>query len=166
MIQKRRQLTLFVPNDQSEAIEKVRAEFNPEQFRLIDAHVTLCREDEIEPLDQVISILEKTNLKSVTLNFVEPILFSEGKGVLLPAVDSDGSFQSLRREILSNSIENPRNHQAHITLMHPRNSTATETVFEEIKQVDFPKTITFSEVCLIEQESGKEWKIVKRFPLQ
>jgi hypothetical protein len=165
-MQKRRQLTLFVPHAQSEVIEKIRAEFNPVQFRIINAHVTLCREDEIEPLDQIISNLQRKKLKSVTLSFDAAIRFSEGKGVLLPVANFDDSFQNLRREILSNIVENPREHQAHITLMHPRNSTATETIFEEIKQVDFPKTITFNEICLIEQESKKEWKILQRFPLK
>ena len=51
----RRQLTLFVEQKDAETIEKVRQEFNPKQFELIKSHVTLCREDEIQNLEQVIS---------------------------------------------------------------------------------------------------------------
>jgi hypothetical protein len=51
----RRQLTLFVEQKDAEIIERVRQEFNPIQFNLIKSHVTLCREDEIQNLEQVIS---------------------------------------------------------------------------------------------------------------
>ena len=53
MGQVRRQLTLFVPLG-DEIIEKIRAEFNPEQYRLISAHVTLCKDDQIEDFEKVI----------------------------------------------------------------------------------------------------------------
>ncbi len=36
----RKQLTLFL-EESNEAIEKVRAKFNPEQYNLIAAHITL-----------------------------------------------------------------------------------------------------------------------------
>jgi len=49
----RKQLTLFLP-DTAAAIEKIRAEFNPEQLKLISAHVTMCREEEIDPLEHCI----------------------------------------------------------------------------------------------------------------
>ena len=49
---KRRQLTLFLSESCSSEIEKCRERFNLEQFKLIKAHITLCREDEIEQLKQ------------------------------------------------------------------------------------------------------------------
>ena len=41
----RKQLTLFVKDVQAKAIEAIRRQYNPEQYALIKAHVTLCRED-------------------------------------------------------------------------------------------------------------------------
>ena len=61
MSKKRLQLTLFIDEDKSEMIEKIRKEFNPLQFELIKSHVTLCREDELDPIEQVIQNLEKLN---------------------------------------------------------------------------------------------------------
>lgn len=49
----RRQLTLFVDKAYSGVLENIRKAFNPKQYDLIDCHVTLCREDEIESMDPV-----------------------------------------------------------------------------------------------------------------
>jgi 2'-5' RNA ligase len=166
MIQKRIQLTLFIPSFQSETIEKIRAEFNPEQFRLINAHVTLCREDELTDIDQVIHNIKNNPLESVTLNLNKIKRFSEEKGVLIPAFSRDGSFKQLRKNILSGIIPDIRNHEAHITLMHPRNSTCTNEIFSQIEQFSIPETITFNEICLIEQEVDQKWKILERFQLK
>lgn len=162
MIVKRQQLTLFVPEAFSETIELVRSQFNPIQHQLIAAHVTLCREDEITDIETILHNLQNESLAEITIHFGDIIRFQEGKGVLLPAINSDHSFKKLRQQI----IESPRNHKAHITLMHPRNSTCTDEIFEELQNLEFPKSITFHEICLIEQEIGKEWKILERFPLQ
>ncbi len=166
MIEKRQQLTLFVPDAFSGTIELVRSKFNPEQYGLISAHVTLCREDEITAIESVINNLKNQNVNQISIHFDKPIRFSEGKGVLLPATNSNKTFKKLREEVLFGIIKNPRNHEAHITLMHPRNSTCTDAIFNEIEKLEFPDTITFNEICLIEQEIGKEWKILKRFPLK
>jgi hypothetical protein len=56
--QKRIQLTLFAEENKSGVIEKIREAFNPQQYELIKAHVTLCREDELEQLDKVLANLE------------------------------------------------------------------------------------------------------------
>lgn len=166
MIEKRQQLTLFVPDAFSGTIELVRSQFNPEQYRLINAHVTLCREDEITDIKNIINNLKNQNLNRISIRFGKPIRFSEGKGVLLPATNSNESFNKLREEVLFGITKNPRNHEAHITLMHPRNSTCTDAIFNEIEKLEFPETIAFNEICLIEQEIGKEWKILKRFLLK
>jgi hypothetical protein len=47
MSKKRIQLTLFVGEPESVAIEHIRKMFNPLQYALIKAHVTLCRADEL-----------------------------------------------------------------------------------------------------------------------
>ena len=46
----RRQATLFLRH--RESVESIRRQFNPAQAELISAHVTLCREDEVEDADE------------------------------------------------------------------------------------------------------------------
>lgn len=165
MTPKRKQLTLFIKEADSKLIESVRQKFNPKQYELIKSHVTLCREDELIPLEKVIDNLSKLNLSSIAVQFGEAIRFSNGKGVLLPSVGENESFQLLRKNILSVVHKNPRIHQPHITLMHPRNSTCTDAIFKEIEKVKFPCELKFRTVSLIEQEMGKEWKVLRRFEL-
>jgi len=65
----RRQLTLFI-HYQNEIIEKIRSEFNPTQFNLIAAHVTLCREDELDPIERVIENIESIYIsKPIKIEF-------------------------------------------------------------------------------------------------
>lgn len=164
MSEKRQQLTLFVENNEAELIEKIREKYNPEQFRLIAAHVTLCREDEIENIEKVVQNLEKLNESSISIDFGEIIRFSDGRGVLLSALNDD-SFQKLRKKVLEGIIPNPRAHQPHITLMHPRNSTCTDAIFEELQAINFLSKLSFNKISLIEQEKGKKWEILQEFPL-
>lgn len=156
----RRQLTLFIEN---KTIEKIRAKFNPLQYDLIACHVTLCREDEFEDLANVISKIKTINIETplqLTFNKVER--FDNGKGVLIPASAENKDFHNLRAKIL----DAPRNHLPHITLMHPRNSTCTDAVFEEIKSYKLPKIIAFNKISLIEQKDNGKWKILEDFLLQ
>lgn len=59
---KRIQLTLFIDEDESAPIEKIRKEFNPGQYALIKSHVILCREDELEQIENVLLNLERLYL--------------------------------------------------------------------------------------------------------
>lgn len=162
---KRRQLTLFVDPEVSKEIELIRQKFNSEQFNLIKSHVTLCREDEIEQLDLVLANLKQLKFDSFSIEFDLPIRFNDGKGVYLPTKIFPEQFHKLRTEILKGIIENPRTPKAHITLMHPRNSTCNEVIFEEIKKTLFPTKLTFSRISLIEQEIGKKWETITEFNL-
>lgn len=162
---KRRQLTLFVDTEASKEIEFIREKFNSEQFNLIKSHVTLCREDEIEQLDLILANLKQLDFNSFSIEFDIPIRFNERKGVYLPTKNFPEQFHKLRKKILSGIIENPRIPEAHITLMHPRNSTCNDAIFEEIKNIPFPTKLMFSRISLIEQEIGEEWKIIKEFDL-
>ncbi len=164
-MQKRRQLTLFVENHHSEAIEAIRKEFNLAQYALIKAHVTLCREDELEEIEKVMANLLKLNQAEVTIDFGKVIRFADGKGVLLPAIGNSEQFQQLRAVILEGVIEKPRQHEPHITLMHPRNATCTDAIFEQIEKIEFPDKIVFRKISLIEQELGKEWEVLREFEL-
>lgn len=159
----RQQLTLFVEEPFANTIETIREKYNPEQFQLIKAHVTLCREDEITDIENVLKNLRNLDFGAITINFGEIIRFSEGKGLLISADKSNDSFHQLRENILFNIIEKPRKHDPHITLMHPRNSSCTDKIFNEINQISFPQRIKFHKISLIEQENGGKWRILEEF---
>jgi 2'-5' RNA ligase len=163
--QTRRQLTLFIQAPESEAIERIRRRFNPEQYALIGCHVTLCREDEIEALESILVNLANLDCGPITVDFGSVVRFSEGKGVMIPALEGNEDFHTLRARIMHGVVAQPRRHEPHITLMHPRNSTCTDAVFEEIAQAELPERIRFERICLIEQEKGMPWRVIEVFEL-
>ncbi len=162
----RTQLTLFLPTPEFTQIEAIRRTHNPAQHALIPAHVTLCREDELVPIEAVLKNLANLEMAAITVDFGPVTRFSEGKGVMLPAIGDNAPFQQLRAAILRGIIENPRRHEPHITLMHPRNSTCTDAIFEQIASHVFPAKIRFEKISLIEQEMGKEWQVLQEFRLR
>jgi 2'-5' RNA ligase len=165
MRQSRRQLTLFIPG-RNETIEKIRAEFNPEQYSLIAAHVTLCREDEIEPVEKVIANIRSIAWdKLVRIEFSLPERFENGKGVFLPAKRDNPDFYALRKAILEGLNEYPETPLPHITLMHSRNSTCTDIIFERIRKYELPSELIFDKISLIEQHNGGKWRIIEQFPI-
>lgn len=158
----RKQLTLFIhqPNG---VIEKIRREFNPVQYHLIAAHVTLCREDEIEPMAATIKRLKTISLpKPLQLQFTTAKRFANGKGVFIPTVGHNHQFVALRKEVLGQS-ELIKEQIPHITLMHPGNATCTDQLFEQIKTYQLPTQLSFKTISLIEQQNGGKWKIVEEF---
>ena len=162
----RRQLTLFVEPAEAEAIEQIRRRFNPVQHALIAAHVTLCREDELEPLEQLLANLAELSFSPITIDFGPVIRFSEGCGVMLPAVGANTAFHQLRRQILRGLTDNPRNAEAHITLMHPRNAVCTDEIFAQIQTSQLPRRLVFSTVSLIEQELHQPWQILSQHAMR
>lgn len=163
--QTRRQLTLFVSGDNG-TIEKIRSQFNPVQHKLISAHVTLCREDEIIHIDRVIKNIELIKSDDpLKITFDKVDRFEEGKGVLIPAKAENNEFHDLRKKILKGVCELPRLHRPHITLMHPRNSTCTDNIFNQIRQYKLPTELSFDKISLIEQENGGQWTIKKEFQI-
>jgi 2'-5' RNA ligase superfamily len=166
MLKKRIQLTLFVSENDSLQIEKIRQQFNPVQYVLIKSHVTLCREEELEQLDKVIANLEKLEHEAITIEFGNAVRFANGAGVLLPAIGSRESFYKLRQHILQGIIDKPGIPDPHITLMHPRNSLCTDDIFEQVKNCNPPAKLTFTTISLIEQEPGMKWQVVRTFDLK
>lgn len=163
----RRQLTLFVEPNDAIIIEQIRQKFNPSQFEIIKAHVTLCREDEIQNLEKVISnllILIQTQ-ETIVIEFGKATRFDNGKGVFLSGKKCDGEFEALRRKVLNGLNDSPRDQEPHITLMHPRNSICTDDIFEQIEKADLPLRLNFKRISLIEQENGAPWKILQEFDL-
>ena len=163
MPETRKQLTLFLESSQ-EAIEKIRASHNPEQFKLISAHVTLCREDEIQQLSEIIENIKAVRLpKPLCLEFDRIRRFSDGRGALLPSKGNNLEFHELRKALLKGISEPPRDHEPHITLMHPRNSSCSAELFSELRQVPLPSEFFFSKISLIEQNSEEKWRILEEF---
>jgi 2'-5' RNA ligase len=160
---KRIQLTLFVDEAEAVKIEKIRVQFNPLQYELIKSHVTLCREDELEKIEKIIQRLTALQHHYIKIHFDAPIRFAHSKGVLLPANDNKEDFQQLRKIILQG---NPRKHAPHITLIHPRNATCTDIIYEEITKMILPTEIVFRNVSLIEQENGGKWNVLQEFELK
>jgi hypothetical protein len=150
----RRQLTLFVPNGAAPAIDAVRQRVDPVQFGLIAAHVTLCREDEIEGLDIAELRTRLAHVPPLTLVFGAPTPFA-GHGMLLPCIEGAPAFHELRVIVLGTS--GIRAHEAHITLAHPRNPLAPDNVAATYRSLSATIAITFAEVALIEQRDAQPW---------
>ncbi|MFN8266154.1 MAG: 2'-5' RNA ligase family protein [Chitinophagaceae bacterium] len=162
----RRQLTLFIPEPHNKMIEQVRMNFNPIQYSLIKSHVTLCRDDELELLDQVLNNLLHLKQPAITIQFNPVRRSANGKGALLPAADEQDSFHQLRKSVLAGINDLPILPQPHITLMHPRNSTCTDELFEQIQKYEFPSQITFTEIAFIEKVNDGIWTTLQTFQLQ
>lgn len=161
----RRQLTLFVDKSDASEIESIRKKFNPGQYQLIDSHVTLCREDEIENIAIILENLQQLDTPKITIQFGHVIRFDNGNGVLLPASGENEQYHQLRSKILEGSGVSIKQHQPHITLMHPRNSNCTGEVFKEIQNANLPASLSFETISLIEQVDGRRWQIVKQYKL-
>lgn len=160
----RKQLTLFLNEEESKMIEEVRKNYNFEQYTLIKSHITLCREDELENLDTILKNLEKIKNLYLSLNFQKPVRFGDDeKGVFLPAEHPNEGFIDLRKKILKNVIENPRLSEPHITLIHPRNGICTDEIFAEITKIAFPTKFSFQKIHLIEQKNGEKWEVLAVF---
>ena len=161
----RRQLTLFVDETNAGIIENIRQTFNPEQHAIIKSHVTLCREDEIEPIEMMIQNLANLQHDYLSINFGPVVRFSDGKGILMPAKGDNAAFHTLRKLVLKGIINNPGEHEPHITLMHPRNATCTDSIFDQVANRNLPAKLTFRKISLIQQEDRNPWHILNEFEL-
>lgn len=162
----RRQLTLFLNETASKHVERIRQQFNPVQYNLIKSHITLCREDELEDWATIQRNLEQLAVAAFELETAPVERFWHGKGVFVPILDKQQHFQRLRTSVLQHAISNPRIHEPHITLMHPRNSTCTDSIFQTIQNIPIPPYLSISTISLIEQEVGKVWKTLEIYPLR
>lgn len=161
---RRTQLTLFVPAPWRERLDSLRRALDPVQAALIGAHVTLCREEEIEGhepeafFDQVLA----WHSDRVRLEFDLPRRFS-GHGVLLPCVRGSEPFQQLRRWLLRD--QNVRIHDAHLTLAHPRNPRSPQNIDDALASFPRGLCLEFPSVALIEQRHGCPWQVLREEPL-
>ena len=160
----RRQLTLFL-NEPNENIEKIRAKYNPVQYNLIPAHVTLCREDEIEPIENTIERIKSVSLgQPIQIEMGRPERFADGKGVCMSSLTHNEQFEGLRKMVLGQA-ELKKEQVPHVSLMHPRNSTCTDEIFEQICGHDLPTELQFGKISLIEQSNGGKWHALQEFEI-
>lgn len=150
----RRQLTLFLPSAQRSLVEPVRKRLDPLQHTLIDAHVTLCRDDELLPLEVLDQRFAKLNEIALTMHFGEPEVLDDGC-VLVRPTRGAGQYQRLRQSILGPSANA---HGAHLTLLHPRHAAGVTYDLTAISRELAGLTVTFRSVALIEQTGPRPWK--------
>ncbi len=155
----RRQASLFwydVPE-----VEEIRSLYNPEQARLIPAHVTLVREDEVEDWEELEDRIRNRTSMSISIALGDPLW--ENGLVYLPCIGSTEEFDAMREYLLTHSGRAPRKHLPHVTLIHPRNGTCTDEIFATIRQQLGPMVATFREIALIEQVDGGPWTCLSRY---
>jgi len=160
----RRQLSLFVPVAEGAQLEKVRHELDPVQAALIPAHVTLCREDEIDQLSvsEIKARLQRSAAKPLTLSFGSPVIF-QGHGLLLPCVAGEREFHELRTHLLGTTAI--RRHAPHITLAHPRNPASTNRTLSDVIGLPYTLSYRFVAITSIEQVGGANWRVLREFML-
>lgn len=158
----RTQLSLYVPSPQAEAIDALRRVLDPVQASLIPAHVTLCREDELDGVSaaDIALRLGSDTVRPIDLSFGPPRIF-HGHGVLLPGAGDQSAFQSLRRVALGRDVV--RTHAPHLTLAHPRHPKASGNTAANVSLAPSGLHITFTDAVLIEQTNGAKWHVLERF---
>lgn len=158
------QLSVFVPPSSAEALEQVRRQLDPVQASLIPAHVTLCREDELEAIDLTTldAIVASVHATPLRLTFGGPEVF-QGHGVLLPCIEGEDRFHELRCQLLGS--RNVRRHAPHLTLAHPRNPWAPLNTPANRDAIQAGMVITFDEVQHIQQVAAMPWRVIARHAL-
>ena len=163
---RRLHLTLFLDPMESMVIEYIRKRFNPEQFRLIPAHITLCRENELEDLTRIKHVLETLDFEEFDLSLGEIREISAELGVWVTLLDPQGKVPQLREMILGGASPSAGNFTPHITLMHPMNSKLNRQKVETIKEVELSGMIRISRISLIEQQEDQIWKTLEEYQLK
>lgn len=154
----RRQATLFLDNVPD--IESVRASFDPVQAALINAHITLLREDEVADWELIAAKLNDG--LSPVRSEIGPVV-RDGDLIFLKVQDIYGDLGLLRRELMG---ENARQQMPHLTLIHPRNIKCSDENWNDIRNSIRPFKYTFRRVSFILQENGGIWRTVAEFPLE
>ncbi len=160
----RKQLTLFFDAADAEVIEAIRRAYNPKQHRLIAAHVTLCRDDECGDEDGLKTRAGELSVSAFSLRTGAFHRFAEGKGLALELRDTQGAFRKLREALLPDAEMERREQRPHITLIHPRNATCSDRIYETIRELPLPGFVRIRSLSFIRQREPKlpwveEWNI-------
>ena len=152
-MERRRQLTLFLPEPEKSFIDAVRSSCDPIQFQLISAHVTLCRESEVTDWSQVWKRVVGVAGAAIEFKLGRPELLEDGC-ILIPLLGETVQYDNLRKQILGHT---PTPMRPHITLLHPRNSLGKVETLEQICRERLPDSTVLDEVAMIEQSGGEPW---------
>ncbi|MEO7793705.1 MAG: 2'-5' RNA ligase family protein, partial [Thermoanaerobaculia bacterium] len=155
----------FLVGETAAPVEAVRRVVDPVQYRLIPAHVTLCREEEVAalPEEEIEARLASGPARRLMLEFGSPEPFL-GHGIRLKCVAGGTDYQRLRELVLgSKEIARPR---PHITLAHPRNPPDAGNSLEIASKLPQRWQARFSWLHLIEQEGVQPWRRLAMFDLQ
>ena len=125
--------------------------------------MTLCREDEVTDWGLLATQVSGLDEIDISLSFGRPV--REGNLVTLPPVGSTESFDAFRRCVMIGQSKSIRKHIPHITLIHPRNGTCTDRVFEEMSIHLSPFSVIFRSVTMIEQVDGGVWESKMTLPV-
>lgn len=155
----RRQASLYLYD--VPVVEDLRRRFNPAQAALIPSHITLCREDEVSDWIAFENQVRSRLSIAVALEFGAPV--RDRDLVYLPAVGSTQTFDQLRRDLLELDGTPPRRQLPHITIIHPRNGSCTDEIYDQIVFSIAPFTAIFHEISLIEQHDGGAWNCLASF---
>ena len=157
---------MYVPTSGSVQLEALRQVLDPVQARLIPAHVTLCREDEIGQLldTDIEARLRGSEAQPVALGFGRPVSF-DGHGVLLPCVAGEQAFHDLRTQVLGATAI--RRHSPHLTLAHPRNPPPGKgSTADAMGLLAETLSFTFAQIVSIEQlGEASPWRVLRSFTL-
>lgn len=158
------QLRLYVPEPQAAIIHAVRRILDPLQSRLIPAHATLCREDELATIPPLVlrSRLARLPMTSLTLRFGRPQPFS-GHGILLPCEVGAEQFVMLRQHLLG--AADVRRLAPHITLAHPRNPKVPGNSIAVAESLPDRISISFCAIRWIEQFEGTPWNVLETYAI-
>lgn len=155
----RRQLSLFLPEPWRGVADAVRQRVDPQQHARIPAHVTLCRDEELESWVPVRNILATLPEINITLSFGNPMRLDDGC-VMLPAIGDTSGYDGLRKKLLG---VNYRVHKPHITILHPRHAIGRMDDLV-VLAAELPSvTLQFIEAVAIEQINGGVWNVIERY---
>ena len=156
------QLSIFLTQVEVKNIEGIRSKYNPIQHDLIPAHITLARETEFLPDQQFLRKFKEVEFPRFQVGLGKAERFSEGKGVFIPIRDPEHKLTKLRALLRIQSTD----FSPHITIMHPRNATCTDEIFEDILKVKIPGHVQISNIKLIRQQSGERWEVMGQINFQ
>ena len=155
----RTQLSLFVSGPSLDRLERIRKLVDPTQAALIPAHVTLCRDEEVQLLSPSLigSRLETQPPILIEFDIVKQV---GGHGLILRSTDSHDGFKRLRRRVLG---PDSKRSDAHITLAHPRNPRAKGNTLDAV-DIALPISVSFDKAVLIVQDTtDTPWRITYEF---
>lgn len=153
----RNQASLILPD--RDAIEAVRWQYNPVQANLIPAHVTLCREDEVQDWERLTERAMSLMPMDLVLGFGRPM--RQDGLVAMPVVSGVETFDAIRERLLSEGGVRPRRHTPHLTLIHPRNGTCSDAEFEALSNRLTPFVARFDRIHWIQQRDGGVWSNIQ-----